>query len=52
MIKIIRVFIGTVLGLWIAQYFVPHFAISGILTYLWGTLIVMAAVFVLRGLSF
>lgn len=50
MIKILRVLIGTGLGLFIAHYF--HFlSVSGI-NYLWATLIVMATVFVLRGLSF
>ena len=55
MIKIIRVFIGTALGLWIAQYLVhfgPRLGAGTLLTYLWATLIVMAAVFVLKGLNF
>lgn len=50
MFKIIRVFIGTALGLFIAHYL--HFlSISGI-NYLWATLVVMAAVFVLKGFNF
>ena len=55
MIKIIRVFIGTALGLWIAQYFVhfgPRLSIGTIVTYILTTLIVMATVFVLKGLNF
>ena len=52
MFKIIRVFIGTALGLWIASYFAGVIGIGGILNYLWATLIVMAAVFVLRGFHF
>lgn len=51
MIKILRIFVGTALGLFIAQYF-NFLDINGILNYLWAALIVMAAVFVLRGLSF
>jgi len=50
MFKLVRIFVGTALGLWIAQYFLPGFNISGLLTYLWGTLIVMAAVVILGGL--
>ena len=55
MLKIIRVFIGTALGLWIAQYFVhfgPRLGAGTIMTYFLATLIVMAAVFVLKGLNF
>ena len=49
MFKAIRVLIGTALGLGIANYF--HFlGVQGI-NYLWAALIVMAAVFVLRGFS-
>ena len=51
MMKIFRIFVGTALGLIIAHYF-NFLGIHGILNYLWGTLIVMAAVFVLRGLNF
>ena len=50
MFKLIRIFIGTALGLWIAAYFVGGFSISGLMTYFWSTLIVMAAVIVLGGL--
>ncbi|MEK7583426.1 MAG: hypothetical protein AAB483_03455 [Patescibacteria group bacterium] len=51
MIKVLRVFVGTTLGLVIAQYF-NFLDINGILNYLWATLIVMAAVFVIRGFHF
>ena len=51
MFKILRVFIGTVAGFWIASYFLPGFDIHGWLTYVWGALMVMAAVFVARGFS-
>ena len=50
MIKIIRVLVGTSLGLFIAQY-LGLLSIHGI-NYLWGTLVVMAAVFVLKGFNF
>ena len=36
MIKILRVFVGTVLGLFIAQYF-NFLDINGIMNYLWAT---------------
>ncbi len=52
MISIIRVFIGTALGLWISSHFLHFLSIQGILNYLWATLIVMAAVFVIRGFHF
>ena len=52
MIKIIRVFIGTALGLWIGAEFLGVIGISGIINYLWATLVVMAAVFVLKGFNF
>ena len=50
MIKILRVFIGTGLGLFIADY-LGFLSIHGI-QYVWGALVVMAAVFVLKGLNF
>lgn len=52
MIKILRVFIGTLLGVYIAQYFLPGFDVSGVSAYLFGALIVMGSVFVLKGLNF
>lgn len=52
MFKALRVFVGTALGLWIAEYFLAGFGIHGILTYLWATLIVMAIVFIARGFYF
>ena len=51
MIKILRVFVGTAIGLFIAQYF-NFLDINGIMNYLWATLIVMAVVFVVRGFHF
>ena len=51
MFKIIRVFVGTALGLWIADYF-GFLGIQGVIDYLWATLVVMAAVFVLKGFNF
>ncbi len=50
MIKIIRVFVGTLLGLYIADYF-GFIGVHGI-QYLWAGLVVMAAVFVLKGFNF
>lgn len=50
MFKLIRIFIGTALGLWIAAYFLSGFSIQGMVTYFWATLIVMAAVVILGGL--
>lgn len=49
MIKAIRVLLGTGIGLFVADYF-GFVAVQGI-NYLWAALIVMAAVFVLRGFS-
>ena len=51
MFKVIRIFVGTALGLWIASYFLPGFNVSVSITLLWATLIVMAVVFVARGLK-
>lgn len=51
MFKIIRVFLGTALGLVIVNN-LGFLSISGLLNYLWATLVVMAVVFVFRGLSF
>ena len=50
MFKIIRVLVGTGLGLFIAQY-LGFISIQGI-NYLWAALIVMGTVFVLKGLNF
>ena len=49
MFKIIRVLAGTGLGLFIAQY-LGFISIQGI-NYLWAALVVMAAVFVLKGFN-
>ena len=49
MFKIIRFFIGTALGLWIASYFLPRFDVSLNMAFLWATLIIMAVLFVVRG---
>ena len=51
MIKILRVFVGTALGLWIADY-LGFISIGGILNYLWAALIVMGIVFVVKGFNF
>ncbi|MEK7616176.1 MAG: hypothetical protein AAB420_03150 [Patescibacteria group bacterium] len=50
MFKIIRVLVGTGLGLFIADY-LGFLSINGI-NYLWATLVVVAAVFVVRGFHF
>jgi len=50
MFKIMRVLIGTALGFFVANY-LGFMSVHGI-NYLWGTLIVVAIVFVFRGFHF
>lgn len=52
MIKILRVFIGTMVGVWIAQHFLPYFHVHETMTYLWASLIIMATVFAAKGFNF
>lgn len=52
MIKILRVVLGTALGLFLAQYFVANINIQGFAGYLWGTLILVAVLFIVRGFKF
>ena len=51
MIKILRVFAGTAVGLWIAEY-LGFIGIAGILNYLLAALVVMGVVFVVKGFNF
>ena len=48
MVKLVMTYIGILVGLFVAQHFLS-FNLSGILTYLEASAVILVAVFVLRG---